>query len=115
MQKEVWPKGIESIKQLHPKRRDELLSKSPFIDPSDGLIKVGGRLQRSDLSFGRKHPTLIPDTELGDALLGSIHAKTEHQGRKISSSSIREAGYFPIGGRRRIDRIIASCVLCRAI
>ena len=115
MQKEVWPKGIESIKQLHPKRRDEILSKSPFMDPSDGLIKVGGRLQRSDLSFGRKHPTLIPDTELGDALLGSIHAKTEHQGRKISSSSIREAGYFPIGGRRRVDRIIASCVLCRTL
>ena len=115
MQKEVWPKGIESIQQLHPKRRSEILAKSPFIDPSDGLIKVGGRLQRSDLSFGRKHPTLIPDSELGDALLGSVHAKTEHQGRKISSSSIREAGYFPIGGRRRIDRIIASCVLCRTL
>ena len=33
MQKEVWPKGIESIKQLHPKRRDELLAKSPSSIP----------------------------------------------------------------------------------
>ena len=115
MQQEVWPKGLATIKALNPRERTEILSKSPFVDPEDGLIKVGGRLERSDLTFGRKPPILIPDIDKGDALIGSIHSKTEHQGRKITSSLIREAGYHPIGGRRRIDRIISSCILCRAL
>ena len=106
---------MESIKKLDPRKRQEVLSKSPFLDPDDGLIKVGGRLSRADLTFGRKHPTLIPDTLTGDALLGHLHNETQHQGRKITSSAIREEGFCPIGGRRRIDRIVASCISCRKL
>merc|ERR1712074_135721 len=90
MQGEAWPKGLDSFKTLEPRKRAEILAKSPFLDQEDGLIKVGGRLTRADLSFGRKHPTLVPDTELGDALLGYLHANSHHQGRKISSSAILE-------------------------
>ena len=115
MQQEDWPKGLESINKLPPKKRDQLLAKSPFLDPSDGLIKVGGRLARADLTFCRKHPTLIPDTLLGDALIGYLHSKTEHQGRKITSATIRESGFWPVGGRNRIDRIVATCVPCRTL
>ena len=75
MQQEAWPKGLDSFKQLDTKKRAEVFAKSPFVDPTDGLIKVGGRLSRADLSFGRKHPTLIPDTLTGDALLGYLHSK----------------------------------------
>ena len=91
MQSEAWPKGLDTIKQLEPRKRSELLSKSPFIDDSDGLLKVGGRLARADLSFGRKHPVLIPALPLGDALQGFIHAEIQHQGRKVFLSAIREA------------------------
>ena len=115
MQKEAWPRGMETIKNLPPKQRAELQTKSPFLDQSDGLIKVGGRLDRADLTFGRRHPTLVPDTLTGDALLGYLHSKTEHQGRKITSSAIRDAGFWPIGGRSRIDRITATCVPCRTL
>ena len=114
MQKEAWPKGIDSFKSLGPQLRTAILSKSPFMD-TDGLIKVGGRLQQSDLSFGRKHPTLVPDTELGDALLGYLHANSAHQGRKISSSVIREDGFCPVGGRKRIDRLLRDCISCRIL
>ena len=115
MQREAWPKGLDTINKLEPKKRQEITSKSPFLDISDGLIKVGGRLSQADLSFGRKHPTLIPDNIKGDALIGYIHAKTPHQGRKITSSAIREAGFWPVGSRRRIGRIVSTCVPCRAL
>ena len=115
MQSEAWPKGLNTINHLEPRKRSELLTKSPFIDESDGLLKVGGRLARADLSFGRKHPVLIPALPLGDALLGFIHANTQHQGRKIFSSAIREAGYCPIGGRRRTDHLVATCMPCRIL
>ena len=54
MQREAWPKGLESIYKLDLKQRQEIISKSPFLDESDGLIKVGGRLSQADLSHGRK-------------------------------------------------------------
>ena len=85
------------------------------MDQSDDLIKVGGRLDRADLTFARKHPTLVPDTLTGDTLLGYLHSETEHQGRKITSASIREEGFWSVGVRNRIDRIVAICVPCRAL
>ena len=93
----------------------ELQTKSPFLDQSDGLIKVGGRLDRADLTFGRRHPTLVPDTLTGDALIGYLHSKTEHQGRKITSAAIRDLGFCFIGGRSRISRITATRVPCRTL
>merc|ERR1712074_342865 len=64
MQREAWPKGIDSFKHLEAKKRAAIFAKSPFLDAEDGLIKVGGRLARADLSFGRRHPTLVQDTQL---------------------------------------------------
>ena len=52
---------------------------------------------------------------MGDALIGYLHSLTEHQGRKISSATIRERGYYPVGGRKRIDRIISSCIPFKGI
>ena len=115
MQLAAWPHGLSSIKKLKPHLKRQIMTKTPFIDPHDGLLKVGGRLELSDLTFGRKHPTLIPDTETGDALIGYLHSLIDHQGRKVSSATIRENGYYPVGGRKRIDRIIAPCIYCRIL
>ena len=79
-------------------REKSILASSPFMDTDDGLVKVGGRLELCDLTFGRNHPTLIPDTEAGDALIGYLHSLIEHQGRKITSATIREYEYFLVGG-----------------
>ena len=106
---------MKSINKLETKKHQELLAKSPFLDQTDGIIKVGGRLARAYLTFGRKHPTLISDNLKGNALIGYIHANTDHQGHKISSSAIREAGFWPVGGRRRIDRLVSTCVPCRTL
>ena len=115
MQTEAWPKGLDSIHKLPPREKKAILAMSPFVDPTDQLIKGGGRLDQSDLTFGRKHPTLIPDTTLGDALIGYIHSVMPHQGRKITSASVREYGFSAVGGKRRISRIISACLQCRTL
>ena len=116
MQLESWPQGMISIQKSKNQYKTKIRSLAPFFDTDEGLIKGGGRLQLSNLTFGRKHPTLIPDTELGDALIGFLHSSlTKHQGRKISSAAIREQGYYPVGGRKRIDRIISACTSCRTL
>ena len=115
MQKEAWPQGLTTITKLDKRLKQQITSKTPFVDQEDVLVKVGGRLELSDLTFGRKHPTLIPDTELGDALIAYLHSKTQHQIRKTTSAAIREAGYFPVGGRKRTERIVAARVSCRTL
>ena len=44
MQSEAWPKGLDTIKQLEPRKRSELLAKCPFIDdtasPTCGELKM---------------------------------------------------------------------------
>ena len=109
---------MKTIENLPSKDKRILRScHEPFDDKTeDGLIRGGGRLQASDLSFGRKHPVLIPDTELGDALIGYIHHDASaHQGRKVNAAVFRERGYSIVGGRRRLQRIISSCILCRIL
>ena len=115
MQREAWPHGLVTIDKLPSRERKSIMDMSPFADPVDLLIKGGGRLSNSDLSFGRKHPTIIPDTLLGDALIGYLHASIQHQGRKITAATIREQGYCVVGSKKRIQRIITACVPCRML
>merc|ERR1712015_208641 len=115
MQGEAWPNGLVSIDRLPGLERKTIMAMSPFADSVDLLIKGGGRLLHSDLTFGRKHPTIIPDTLLGDALIGHLHASQLHQGRRITSASIRDQGYSVVGGKQRIQRVIATCTACRML
>ena len=115
MQGEAWPNGFVTIDKLPPRERRTIMALSPFADEVDLLIKGGGRLANSDLEFGRKYPTIIPDTLLGDALIGHLHASQLHQGRKITESAIRDQGYCVVGGQKRIRRVIAACITCRML
>ena len=107
MKKKTWPKTLDSLHYFPPRERLPVFAKSPFHDPKDGLIKVGGLITKSDLSFFRKHPTMIPDTLLGDALIWYLHGSSHHKDRKITSAAIREERLFPVGGRKGIDCVIS--------
>ena len=99
---------------LHPTLQ-KIAAMSPFIDDV-GIIRAGGRLNKAYLSFGRKYPALIPRCWEGDALLNHIHSTTAcHQGRIITMACIREHGYIPMGGRKRISGIISTCPRCRLL
>lgn len=77
---------------------------TPFSD-ADGLIRGGGRLDKAHLTFGRKHPVLIPDCEEGDALLNHIHSTlAHHQGRIVTMAIVREEGYLCAYGRKEEDQ-----------
>ena len=89
-------------------------SRTHFFD-DDGLIR-GGRLERSQLTFGRKHPILIPECEEGDALMNHIHSILAcHQGRVVTMATLREDPYLPVGGRKGVSRLISSCLKCRQL
>ena len=88
---------------------------SPFID-SEGVLRVGGCLSKSNLEYPNKYPILIPkDHPLTNLLIDHYHVKTKHQGRYITLSVIRQAGCFVLNGSNVIKKFTRSCVVCKKL
>ena len=56
-----------------------IASLSPYLG-TDGLIRVRGRLQFSDLSFNEKHPIILPKSHLSWLLVQFQHCLMKHAG-----------------------------------
>lgn len=101
-----------SIQQeMQRKSNCKLSSLSPFLD-TKGLIRVGGRLELSTLSYEEKHPLLIPNNcHLAVLLIKEAHEKTLHGGVQLTLSTIRQ-NYWIIKGKPLVKRIIRQCITC---
>lgn len=87
----------------------------PFLGP-DGLLLVGGCLKNSTLEYQGKHPVLLPKGhQVSELIIRHFHERVHHQGRLITSGSVREAGYWVIGTHRMTSSLIESCVTCKRL
>ncbi|XP_062540881.1 uncharacterized protein LOC134208939 [Armigeres subalbatus] len=105
----------DEIKDLQ--RGNTIMKKSPirrmcpFIDP-EGILRVGGRLNLSQLPYQSKHPALLPKDHPFTRLIGEhYHRKLLHGGGRLLLSSIREE-YWPLNGRRLVHSIVRNCFRC---
>jgi len=88
-----------------------LLRLTPFLDTS-GLLRLRGRLQRSQLDPAEKHPLILPrDCNLTTLVIDHHHRRTLHGGPQLTLSSIRQK-FWIIGGRAPIRSFIHRCVVC---
>lgn len=95
---------------------DELLARSklrklrPFIDPN-GLLRVGGRISKSNLAFNAKHPIIMPKHHyFTDLVIKQAHKYTLHGGPTLMSTFL--SNYWIFGRSSQIKKIIGSCVIC---
>ena len=85
----------------------------PFLD-KDGVLRVGGRLVKSNLSHELKHPVLVPKyCNISQLIIRYYHEKTAHSGRGMTINEIRNAGYWIINCNSAVKSLIAKCVICR--
>lgn len=90
---------------------NNLLSLSPFIDKK-GVLRVGGRIQNSQLSFETKHPIILPsNNRFTQLLFEREHRKLLHIGPQALLYLIRE-NYWPIGGKNIARRVVHNCITC---
>jgi len=86
----------------------------PFVN--NDLIRVGGRLALSNLEYCNKFPLLIPnDHPFTLALIKHYHHQVKHQGRVITLSAIREAGFYIPKASSTVRKIVRECVECRRL
>lgn len=88
-----------------------LLSLAPFMT-TDGLIRVGGRLQNSDLSPDARHPILLPRShELTKRVIEYEHARNAHTGVQATMAAVRQR-FWPLCLRSTTRKIVQGCVTC---
>lgn len=76
------------IKKLQEKnslpKDNKLKSLYPFLD-TNGVLRVGGRLQNSEFSYNKKHPIIIPyGCHLMKLIIRDAHVKTLHGGNQLT-------------------------------
>ena len=84
----------------------------PVLD-NNGLVRVGGRLQQSGLSFDAKHPVLLPKHhDVTKLFVRYVHEDGDHElGIEHTVSELRQRVWI-IGARERVKKCIWSCPEC---
>ncbi|XP_064553360.1 uncharacterized protein LOC135438811 isoform X1 [Drosophila montana] len=105
----------EEYKALSLKRplptRSKLRSLCPLLD-AEGLLRIGGRLQNSNLEYEAKHPLLLPKRHpVTAAMITYYHLEFLHAGPQFLLATLRQR-YWPIGGLKAVSNIINRCVRC---
>ena len=104
-------KAVNSGNRVLP-RTSGIHPLDPFLD-KDGVLRVGGRLVKSNLSHELKHPVLVPKyCNISQLIIRYYHEKTAHSGRGMTINEIRNAGYWIINCNSAVKSLIAKCVTC---
>lgn len=107
VQKESFPdelKCLDNGKNIDLKSR--LISLSPFLD-AQGVIRVGGRLQESELTFEQRFQIVLPSNHIFTKyLIKHEHLLNFHAGPQLMRSILRRKWWI-----LSINRAIRSCTL----
>ncbi|XP_063391892.1 uncharacterized protein LOC134677381 isoform X2 [Cydia fagiglandana] len=84
---------------------------TPFVDER-GMLRVGGRLSKGDLSFDVKHPLLLPrDHRLTTLIIEDYHHRFIHPGLQTLQNLLAQE-FWVLSARRAINSVISSCMKC---
>ena len=82
----------------------------------DGLLRVGGRLERAALSYEESHPLILPSSHhITTLLITHYHRRVQHQGRHFTLGLIRSGGFWIVGGKRAVNSAINNCIKCKRL
>ncbi|XP_072174577.1 uncharacterized protein [Diadema setosum] len=94
---EVVDRGQVSTRNAAIKKTSALFRLDPFLD-SEGIIRVGGRIDRANMSSDVRHPIILPrKCHISTLLIRDCHQRTQHMGRGITHNELRQKG---LGDRR---------------
>ena len=103
---------IKALKKGQPvSSSSKLKHLNPFID-KENLIRVGGRLCHSNLSFDAKHPIVLPaHNQFTKMLFEHYHKRDLHAGPQSLLCTVRQI-FWPINGRNMSRQVVHNCVKC---
>jgi len=91
--------------------KSSLLSLNPFRDGNQ-LLRVGGRLQNSDLAIDQQHPLILPKGHhITTLIIEDIHKKSLHASGQLLLSLIRQKFWIP-DARNILKKTTQKCLTC---
>ncbi|CAB4041245.1 uncharacterized protein LOC110233369 [Paramuricea clavata] len=111
---ESFPHEVEALTNGKPIGKNSRLVKlSPFIDATDGLIRVGGRIQDAPVTYETRHPIVVDGkSEIGRLIINESHHRLSHGPTDYVLSSIRTR-YWLVNGRSEIKKYVNNCLYCK--
>lgn len=105
----------EDIHSLQNKRiinrKSNLLMLNPFID-NEGVLRVGGRIQKAHAQYSAIHPIIFPSKhQVTERLIQFYHIKHLHAGISTMVAIIRQK-YWIINCKQIVKSIIRKCPTC---
>ena len=91
------------------------LNRLSKLDPilNNGVIRVGGRLERATVSYEAKHPAIIPkESHIARLILEDVHKSVGHMGYNAVLSELRQKYWIPSIGSI-LKKVLSKCVTCR--
>ena len=79
----------------------------------DNLIRVGGRIDNSDLSHDSKYPVILTkNMPVSELILKDFHVKFGHAGRQFVLTKLREK-YWLVSASSFVRKSLYNCLTCR--
>ncbi|MCG8431685.1 MAG: hypothetical protein MJA29_10985, partial [Candidatus Omnitrophica bacterium] len=107
---------LSTIGSLESGRRavqNPLRRLSPFLD-EHGVLRVGGRLQYSNLPFDVRHPMILPRKHhVSELVIRQAHVKVGHSRGVNSVMAEVLLRYWIIHGREAVKKMKYNCFKCR--
>ncbi|XP_033227518.1 uncharacterized protein LOC117179626 [Belonocnema kinseyi] len=87
-----------------------LIKLTPFFDGQ--LLRVGGRLKHSLLTYDEKHPLILPpESYLTTLIIRDCHLRCLHWGVQLTLGTLRQS-YWILRGRNLVRSLIHRCIPC---
>ncbi|XP_044594802.1 uncharacterized protein LOC123272167 [Cotesia glomerata] len=115
VQHQAFYKEITSIQNKLPlSAKSNILCLQPVLD-DNRILRVGGRIQHSSLSYNQKHPILLPKShKITDLIIQREHINGLHSGVQSTLNNLH-LNYWPIDGKNQTRKIIRQCVRCARV
>ena len=105
----------EDYKDLQANRALSLNSSLLPLQPVlvDGIMRVGGRLDKAPIPFEAKHQVILPPAHpLSRLLVQDLHEKHSHVGREHTLALVRQT-FWISRGKSFVRKIINECLHCK--
>ena len=112
VQQQYFSKEVNQLTLGKPiNASSSLITMKPFLD-SDGLLRLGGRLQASAADFNQQHPVILPNKCNVTWLIAVQHHHANlHVGPQGLLYALR-LKYWPIHGRSLTRKVVHKCIAC---
>ena len=114
VQREFFSLEIARLeKEMCVSRKSSLIKLKPIF--SEGILRVGGRLDASNLEFQERCPAILPyRSHVTDLIISYFHVKMGHMGRATVLSAIRSK-YWIVKGNSAVRRVLGGCIICKKV